>query len=101
VGGVADLLQGSPAGRAEALEAGELRLDRDAGGAGAVDQGAAVRRDRGRGQLGGRPLAAARPCPLPGQLGRIGVEAEADLAAALVYERRQPIREQRQEISRP
>jgi hypothetical protein len=34
-------------------------------------------------------------------LRRVGVETETDLAAALFYERRQPIREQRQEISRP
>jgi hypothetical protein len=39
--------------------------------------------------------------PLPGQLRRVGVEAEADLAAALFYERRQPIRKPTQEISRP
>jgi hypothetical protein len=31
--------------------------------------------------------------PLPGQLGRVGVEAEADLAAALLNERREPIGE--------
>jgi len=78
-----------------------LRLDRDAGGAGAVDQAAAVSEDRRGGQLGDRRLGVGRRRPLPGQPGRIGVEAEADLAAALVYERREPIRERRQEISRP
>jgi hypothetical protein len=38
---------------------------------------------------------------LPAQLGRVGIEAEADLAAALLYERREPISEWAQEISRP
>ena len=45
-------LEGEPAGGAEALEAGELRLDRDAGGAGGVDQRAAVH-EHGGGRLGG------------------------------------------------
>jgi hypothetical protein len=57
--------------------------------------------DRGRGQLGGQRPGAGGRRPLAGQLGRVGVEAEADLAATLVYERRQPIGEQRQEVSRP
>jgi len=51
-----------------------------------------VRGNRGGGTLcriGGDRLAR----PLPGQLGRVGVEAKADLAAALFDERRQPIRE--------
>jgi hypothetical protein len=37
----------------EALEAGELWLDRDAGGPGGVDGRCAVRRDRDGGALGG------------------------------------------------
>jgi hypothetical protein len=49
------------------------------------------------GELGGGLLAPARP--RPGQLGRVGVEAEADLAAALIDERREPIGETDQEIS--
>jgi hypothetical protein len=57
--------------------------------------------NRGGGQLGGRRLSASRRRSLPGQLGRVGVEAEADLTATLSYQRREPIREQRQEISRP
>jgi len=100
-GGGADFFQGAPAGGAEALEAGQLRLDRDAGGSGPVDQGAAVVGDRGGCQLGGRRLRIARPRPRPGQLGGVGVEAEADLAAALLYERREPISEGTQRISRP
>jgi hypothetical protein len=100
-GGGADLFQGTPAGGSEALEAGQLRLDRDAGGAGAVDQGAAVIGDRAGRQLCGRGLGIARLRPLPGQLGRVGVEAETDLAAALLYERRQPIGKGTQRISRP
>jgi hypothetical protein len=54
--------------------------------------------DRGGGELGG----AARPAgllPVARQLGRVGVEAEADLAAALGDERREPIREMGQELS--
>jgi hypothetical protein len=48
---------------------------------------------RERSRTGGRR-------PLPGQFGRIGVEAEADLTATLVYERRKPIGKLRQGISR-
>jgi hypothetical protein len=47
--------------------------------------------DRGGGQLGRRRLGVARP--VPPQLGRVGVEAEADLTAALFDERRKSIRE--------
>jgi hypothetical protein len=47
-----DALEGGPAMGAEALEAGELRLDRDAGGSGRVDGRRAVRRNRGGGALG-------------------------------------------------
>jgi hypothetical protein len=57
--------------------------------------------DRDGGQLGGRRLGIARLRPLPGQLRRVGVEAEADLTAALLDERRQPISERAQRISRP
>jgi hypothetical protein len=54
-----------------------------------------------RGGLLGRRCRGDGRRPRPGQLGRVGVEAQADLAAALVDERRQPIGEQLQEISRP
>ena len=100
-GRCADLFEGEPAGGAEALEAGELRLDRDARRAGPVDQVAAVLGDRDGRQLSGRRLGIAGARPLPGQLGRIGVEAEADLAAALFDERRKPIGKASQRISRP
>ena len=89
--GLADLCQRRPAGGAEALEAGELGLDGDAGGAGPLDQLAALGGDRRSGLLGGpagdilRSLARA-------ELGRVRVEAETDLAAALFDERREPIR---------
>jgi hypothetical protein len=56
--------------------------------------------DSGGRKLGGSALITRRR-PLPSQFGRVGVEAEADLAAALVYERRKPIGELRQGISRP
>jgi hypothetical protein len=46
--------------------------------------------------------ASTRLSPGPGQLGRVGVEAEADLARALVDERREPIgKRSAQRISRP
>jgi hypothetical protein len=47
-----DALERKPAVGAEALEAGELRLDRDAGGSRSVDGRLAVRRDRDGGALG-------------------------------------------------
>jgi len=47
-----DELQNAPAVGAETLEAGELRFDRDAGGAGGVDRRRAVGRDRDGGALG-------------------------------------------------
>jgi hypothetical protein len=52
VGALDDARQRNPAVGAEALEAGELRLDRDAGGAGGVDGRRAMRRDRDGGALG-------------------------------------------------
>jgi hypothetical protein len=80
-----------------------LRLDGDAGGAGAVDQRPAVGCDGGPGPFGGRGARIAGLRPVPGQLGRVGVETEADLAAALFDERRQPIGEllQGAGLSRP
>jgi hypothetical protein len=47
-----DPLQRDPAVGAEALEAGELRLDGDAGGADRVDGRRAMCRDRDGGALG-------------------------------------------------
>jgi hypothetical protein len=52
--------------------------------------------DGGARPLSGRGALLAGPRPVPGQLGRVGVEAEADLAAALSYQRREPIGELRQ-----
>jgi hypothetical protein len=69
--------------------------------AGPLNQVAAVLGDRDRRQLGRRRLGIGRARPLPGQLRRVGVEAEADLAAALLYERREPIGKASQRISRP
>jgi hypothetical protein len=57
--------------------------------------------DRRGGQLCGRRAGIAGARPLPGELGRVGVEAEADLAAALFDERREPIGKASQRISRP
>jgi hypothetical protein len=47
-----DAFERLPAVGAEALEAGELRLDRDAGGSRRVDGRRAVGRDRDGGALG-------------------------------------------------
>ena len=85
----ADLAQRRPAGRPEPLEAGELGLDRDAGRPCSLDQRATVRRHGLGRALGGRG-SAERPSR-PGELRRVGVETEADLAAALFDERRKPI----------
>ena len=74
--------QRGPAGRAEALEAGELRLDGDARRAGGVDDRAAVRGDGGRGALGGRAARGrGRDRGRPQAL-RVGVEPEHDLRLA-------------------
>jgi hypothetical protein len=89
-GEVADLCQGGPARRAQPLETGELGLDRDAGGAGKLDQPSAVEGDGVRRQLGGRPLGLGARIR-SGEFPRIRVEAKADLAAALIDERREPI----------
>jgi len=57
--------------------------------------------DRGGRQFSSGGLGVARARPAPGQLGRVGVEAETDLAAALLDERREPIGKASQRISRP
>jgi hypothetical protein len=68
------LLQRCPSGRPEPLEAGELRLNGDAGRTGLLDQ-----------------LSAMRGDGLGGGIRRI--ESEANLALALRDERRQSVRE--------
>jgi len=65
-----DLLERAPAGRSVALETGQLRLNRDAGRASPLDQIAAVSRD------------------LPDVERGCWVESEANLAVALLDERR-------------
>jgi hypothetical protein len=57
--------------------------------------------DRGGGLLSRTAARPARLGPRTDQLGRVGVEPEADLAAALFYERREPIRKRLQYVSRP
>jgi len=84
----ADLGQGDPTGRPKPLEAGQLGLDGNAGRAGLPDERTAVRRD-GAGRTLGRRGSVGRG--VGGELGGVGVEPEADLAAALLDERRQPI----------
>ncbi|HET9185718.1 MAG TPA: hypothetical protein VFN82_06195, partial [Solirubrobacterales bacterium] len=72
-------------GSTEPLEACELRLDRDAFGTGGVDRRAAVKLDRLGCELGGLALAIAHGLDrdLP-KRGRVGVEAENDLALSLL-----------------
>ena len=85
-----------PAGCAEPLEAGELQLHRDAG---------RPRPSISSPQAASTALAAAprarRPGPWRREPRRVGVEAEADLALALVDERRQAVREWGLGFSRP
>ena len=110
---LAGRLEREPAGGAEALEARELRLDGDAGGAGGVDQRAAVDEHRGGGLCGGGSgpgraggiggvderdrealalladgLADVRP-----QAGGIGVDPEDDLRLAGGDRRGEPVAE--------
>ena len=68
-------LQREPAGGAEPLEAGELGLDRDAGGAAAS---ISARSARGRRRP---PPSCARPTSRPGEAGG-GVEPDGDCARA-------------------
>jgi hypothetical protein len=87
-------LQRRPAGSAEALEAGELRLDRHRRGSHRLDGGAAVTLDRGGGEL--RRASGEVSCGLDRdwpQRGRVGVETEHDLAAPLLYEGGEPVSE--------
>lgn len=111
----ADLMQSRPAGRAETLEAGQLRLDRNAGRTGPLDQPLAVAND-GLGcpsrriqrvkqliwlidlSIGRRSTNAVAMngngvlrIQRPREAQRIRIEPETDLAAALFDERRQPI----------
>ena len=87
-------VEGGYAGGPEALEARELRLDGHARGAGGFDRRAAVEFDRRGGELGRLAVTTAygldRDLP---QGGRVGVEAEDDLAAPLLDERGEPVSE--------
>jgi hypothetical protein len=94
VRGVDRGLQCRPAGSAQALEAGELRLDRHRGGAYRIDGGAAVALD-GRGGEFGR-AAGEVSCGLDRdwpQRSRVGVETKHDLAAPLLDESCEPVSE--------
>jgi hypothetical protein len=68
-----------------------LRLHRHADGTRLLDQPAAVRGDRGGRPLSGRRFGIAWLRPRLGRFGRVGVEPEADLTAALLDERRESI----------
>jgi hypothetical protein len=96
-----DRAENLTARRAQGLEARQLRLDGDARLRRRVDQGAAVRKDCGRrcrggiGGLASRRLRGERP-----QRGRIGIEPEYQLGAALGDLRSEPVA-QRQRLSVP
>ena len=85
-----------PAGGAEALEAGELRLDRDDRSRDGVDHGAAVgqhgrgARGRRRPRTGGADASAAGPQPRG-----VGIEPDDDLRLAPGDEAGQPVGEVR------
>ena len=95
----ADLVQRPPAVLTEPLEAGELGLDRHAGRSGHLDQPVALLIHGNRRPLGGVPQITLR-CRFRGQGARVRIEPEADLAPALLDERRQPIREGARLVSR-
>jgi hypothetical protein len=84
--------QRRPAGRAQPLEAGQLELGRDAGGAGGGEDLTAVGGDRGPRPLRRRPAGLARRGLRP-QAGGVGVEAEHHLRAALGHVRGQSVAE--------
>src|SRR5207253_3173844 len=90
LGGGTDLLQRAPAGCPEALEAGQLRLDRHAGGAGGLDQPAAVLEYR-RGSAVGNVCEVGIRRRRFRKRGRVRVKPQAYLAAALVDERRESV----------
>jgi hypothetical protein len=81
--GTGDALQRRPPRRAEALEAGGLRLGGDARGPRRVDQGTAVRRDRCGRPLGGRAAVGRRAQRLRPQPRRVRVESQDDLGLAV------------------
>jgi hypothetical protein len=95
----ADLVERPPAVLTQSFEAGELRLDRDAGRPGRLDQPVALLVDRNR-----RPFGDVAEITLGGgvrrQGARIRIQPEADLAAALLDERGQPVGEGACPVSR-
>jgi hypothetical protein len=90
--GVTDLCERRRSWRAQRVEAGELWLDRDAGVTGSLDQ-ADTCRSRSRGGRRGRVAFGPRTrrCRAPGLGIEARVEPDADLAAALLDERREPV----------
>jgi hypothetical protein len=76
------------AGRAETLEAGDLRLDGDDGVTDGVDDRAAVGQDtcRGTGRGGTTEHAGRGIVGLGPELARIGIEPEHDLRLALGHD---------------
>jgi hypothetical protein len=88
-----DALECEPAWGAEALEARQLRLDRDAGRPGRVDGRLAMRRDRDGGALGRRPVRGRRRLGLRPEPRRVGIESQDDLGLALRDEGVQPVGE--------
>lgn len=89
--------EGFPARPAQPFEAGQLRLHRDTEGPCKFDDPAAVGRDSGTCGFRRRSF-----CPVGDRItesGRIRIQAEADLAATLFYERRSLINEEAQPLT--
>ena len=77
-----DLGERPPARRSQALEAGELRLEADAGTGCCVDHEAAVLEHGARGTFGGAPRALGSGRGGRPQGRRVGIESEHDLRLA-------------------
>ena len=93
-----DVRERGPPGCAQALEAGDLRLDGHARGPGGVDDRAAVRGDRDARTLRGAasgPARAGRAGRRGPQPHRVGVQAEDDLGLTAIDEHGQTVREGR------
>jgi hypothetical protein len=84
-------LEGAPAGRAEALEARELGLDRDARGPRRVDGGSAVCGYRSGRAISGRPVCGRLRDGLRPEPSGVGIESQDDLGPALGNQGLQPV----------
>jgi hypothetical protein len=85
------LLKRQPSGCPEALETGQLRLDRDAEAPRGGDQRSRPLRDRGSGALADPDVCFVTPRR---QARRVGVQSKTDLASALRDEGGESVREE-------